>query len=389
MDKYLYWLDRIDGLGTLSKRNLLEAFGSAQEVFRASDKYLNYILEERKCKLLSEARKMVEIEKAFEDLLKSGIQFVCYHQADFPEKLLTIPDAPFSIYYKGRLPENEIPAVAIIGARECSGYGEYVATELGKLLGLSGIQVISGMAKGIDGISQWAALEAGGISFGVLGCGVDVCYPKSNQKVYEQLVCRGGILSTYPPGTLPKRQLFPPRNRIVSGLADVLVVIEARQKSGTSITVDMALEQGRDIYAVPGRVTDRLSDGCNKMIKDGAHVFLSPEDFLMDLQELLPLKRNCAKDINYSKLNNYISNKTENIQGICDEPVDDLAKQIVSVLDFYPKSLDEIAILLETKFQVTCKQELLSSQMILLCLSGLANQDSQGWYSKNVNSALQ
>ncbi len=382
MDKYLYWLDRVEGLGSLAKRNLIEAFGSAREVYGASENYLKYVLEEKKCGLLVNARNTVEMDDAFEELHNSGIQFVCYQQQKYPEKLVHIPDPPFCVYYRGSLPNEELPAVAVIGARECSQYGEYVAKELGKLLGIYGVQVISGMAKGIDGISQWAALEAGGTSFGVLGCGVDICYPRSNQRVYDQLLLKGGILSTYPPGTKPQSKLFPPRNRIVSGLADVLVVIEARQKSGTAITVEMALEQGREIYAVPGRITDRLSDGCNKMIKEGAHVFLSPEDFLLDLQEILSLKMKETKYFQYNRKKESIVDQevSEKEQEEC--CADELSKRIISSLDFYPQSLDEIVMKLKSEYNVTYKQEIISSQMILLCLSGLVNQDSQGWYSK-------
>lgn len=185
-------------------------------------------------------------------------------------------------FYRGKLPDENEPAVAVIGARECSEYGRYVAEELGQYLGRAGIQVISGMARGIDGISQQAALSAGGTSYGVLGCGVDICYPAQNRRLYEELLEKGGLLSTYAPGTKPLPQHFPPRNRIVSGLSDALIVIEARQKSGTLITVDMALEQGRDVYVVPGRLTDRLSDGCNHLLTQGAGVFLSPESFAED-----------------------------------------------------------------------------------------------------------
>ena len=203
--------------------------------------------------------------------------------AEYPQRLKNISGRPRNLYVLGRLPEENRLSVAIIGARDCSEYGKYVARELGTVLGGSGIAVISGMARGIDGISQEAALNAGGSSFGVLGCGVDVCYPKENRQLYERLKLSGGILSEYPPGSPALACHFPPRNRIVSGLADVIVVIEARVKSGTLITVDMALEQGREVYVVPGRVTDRLSDGCNRLIKQGAGILLSQEELLREL----------------------------------------------------------------------------------------------------------
>ena len=389
MDKYLYWLDRVEGLGALSKRNLIAAFGNGEEVYRASEVHLKYILEERKLYILQKAKENVEMDRAYEDLLSNHIHMTCYHEPEYPVKLRNIPDPPFCLYYKGKLPQADIPAVAVVGARECSGYGEYICAELGEMLGSQGIQVISGMARGIDGISQMATLKAGGISFGVLGCGVDICYPQSNKYLYEELLIRGGIISTYPPGTKPQAKLFPPRNRIVSGLADVLVVIEARQKSGTSITVEMALEQGRDIFAVPGRVTDRLSDGCNKLVKEGAYVFLSPEDFCMDLEALLPaqmeeLRRRKLRENEKNGESTVIKNckDTEGIlleEKSCEEGN---SEKIYSVLDYYPQSIEEIMEKLKSDYQMDMKKEEIIGQMMMMCLFGTIKQDSAGWFSR-------
>lgn len=383
MNKYLYWLDRVEGLGPLSKRNLLEAFGSARNVFEAREHHLKYILEDKKLSLLMRAKEEIEVEEAYNTLIKKQIQIISYYDGIFPEKLKSIPDPPFCLYYKGNLPSPKFPSVAVIGARECSGYGEYIAFELGKLLGNHGIQVISGMARGIDGITQTSALCAGGVSYGVLGCGVDICYPKSNQKLYDELLIKGGIISTYPPGTLPQAKLFPPRNRIVSGLADVLVVIEARCKSGTSITVEMALEQGRDIFAVPGRITDRLSDGCNKMLKEGAHVFLSPEDFLMDLETLLPIQ---MEELEKHKLNFYSDEKhTDRNENDCGDNLfgkSDFDTKINSILDYYPKSIEEIRDTLIKQYRTEVKEEELVGQLMMMSLVGRIKQDSAGWYSK-------
>ena len=375
-DAYMYWLDTIEGLGKNTKMNLLQAFGSAKEVYEGRERLINCILEENKQELFWEARKKQNLFKEYEQLYREGIHMATLYDATYPDKLRFIPDEPFCIYYKGRLPNEALPSVAIIGARECSQYGEYVAAELGKCLGEAGIQVISGMAKGIDGISQWEAIKAGGRSFGVLGCGVDICYPKSNKPLYEELLLKGGILSTYPPGTMPMAKLFPPRNRIVSGLSDVLVVIEARQRSGTSITVEMALEQGRDIYAVPGRVTDRLSDGCNKMIKEGAHVFLSPQDFVEDLKEMLPWK-----------MEKVLLDRVEAVtkQEIALPKEDGLSREILEVLDFYPLSMEQITELLRARFHREVKQEELSAKLMLMCLYGLAKQESNGWFSKDIH----
>lgn len=380
-DEYMYWLDSIDGLGKTAKKNLIQAFGNAKEVYHGKERLINCILEDKKQELFWKAKREKDIYKEFGYVCEENIRMVSLYDVEYPEKLRYIPDEPFCLYYRGNLPREELPSVAIIGARECSQYGEYIAAELGKYLGGCGIQVISGMAKGIDGISQSAALEAGGNSFGVLGCGVDICYPKSNKKLYERLLAGGGIISSYPPGTMPMSKLFPPRNRIVSGLADVLVVIEARQKSGTAITVEMALEQGRDIYAVPGRVTDRLSDGCNKMIKEGAHVFLSPEDFVEDLKELLPKKM--EKSL-LSRTDRILQREEPKDVSSNDMGEDEhLAKEILEVMDFYPCSIEQISELLYARFSREISQEELSSKLMHMCLYGLIKQESGGWFSKN------
>lgn len=234
--------------------------------------------KERGSKRMQEKESEGMQEEACERIYMLTQEDECY-----PERLREIPDPPKQLYVRGKLPKEEIPAVAVIGARECSEYGRTVAAMLGNFFGENGIQVISGMARGIDGIGQTAALDAGGSSFAVLGSGVDVCYPAGNRTLYDRLAVQGGILSEYAPGTPALARNFPPRNRIVSGLADAVIVVEAREKSGTLITVDMALEQGKEVYAVPGRVTDALSSGCNRLLRLGAAPLPEPEGLLEEL----------------------------------------------------------------------------------------------------------
>ena len=284
--EYAHWLTNVPGVGMTSIEKLLDAGFSCKDIYTAGAKELSAILKPKQIKSLQQSRYTWDFEKEIKKLEEKGIRFVYRLDPEFPERLKLIPDAPISIYVKGKLPDPEIPSVAIIGARMCSDYGRYMARQFGRGLAMSGVQVISGMARGVDGIAQHAALSAGGKSYGVLGCGADLCYPEENRDVYEMLCENGGIISEYPPGTEPKPTLFPMRNRIISGLADVLLVVEARQKSGTSITVDTALEQGREVLAVPGRVTDRLSDGCNYLISQGAGVAISLEDVLDRLWQI-------------------------------------------------------------------------------------------------------
>lgn len=234
---------------------------------------------ERAAELLLGARKR-EPDRVLEELQGAGITFISFLEEGFPMRLRKIPDPPSGLYCRGRMPADSEPAAAVIGARLASGYGRAQAKRFAWRLGSCGIPVISGMARGIDGIAQAAALDAGGTSYAVLGSGADICYPKDNRALYDRLLSEGGILSEYPPGTPPEAKLFPPRNRIISGLSDLILVIEARKKSGTLITVDMALEQGREVYALPGRVSDSLSEGCNRLIRQGAGVATCPEDIL-------------------------------------------------------------------------------------------------------------
>ena len=240
------------------------------------------------------------------------------------------------------------------------------------------MQVISGMARGIDGISQEAALYAGGVSFAVLGSGVDVCYPAQNRALYDQIQKQGGILSIYPPGTEPRPQNFPPRNRIVSGLADVVVVIEARQKSGTLITVDMALEQGKEVYVVPGRITDRLSDGCNKLMKQGAGVVLSPEEFL---EEIRGLWKNQSQPEDKGQFQRRQSNEqifsTIKMKTVIEIP--EALQEVYDLLDFYPKSVEQLLEQLPKRYDVTS----LNTALMRLCLDKQVLQVSPGHFCRN------
>lgn len=224
-------------------------------------------------------------ENITENMGQTEEQCICKTDGLYPEALRRISHGPVRLYVRGCLPEETIPSVAVIGARRCSSYGKEMAQWFAEELALSGVQIISGMALGIDGIAQRAALSAGGSSFGVLGCGTDVCYPEANRDLYDMLLQKGGILSEYPAGAPPLPGHFPARNRLISALSDIVLVIEAKEKSGTLITVDFALEQGKDVYVLPGRLTDALSSGCNRLIRQGAGIALTPADILEALPD--------------------------------------------------------------------------------------------------------
>ena len=337
-------LTAVPGLGQNSLKKLLETTGNIEEILSLRDErikeitgrnVLGNLIREWKCNEAEVYSKMIQYAQ---NLRNRGIRFVYYAEEAYPQRLKDITDYPFGLFYIGSLPREDRPTVSIIGARECSEYGRKTAELFGKTLGSKGVQIISGMARGIDGISQSAALNVGGNSYGIVGCGVDICYPKENEKLYNKLKINGGILSEYLPGTEPKANLFPARNRIISALADILLVVEARMKSGTYITVCQALEQGREIYAVPGRITDGLSDGCNRLIRDGAGIATSPEDILETLS--YRWGREETQSTSDEECN------TEEVGFTQNEPSldwsDNLGGAILRVLDQTPKSIDEL-----------------------------------------------
>ena len=204
----------------------------------------------------------------------------------FPRRLLHMADPPGELHVIGSLPADDQPSVAIVGSRMCSPYGRRIAYQFGMELAARGVQIVSGMALGIDGYAHEGALAANGRTFAVLGCGADICYPEKNRKLYREIPKTGGILSEELPGTPPLPYNFPKRNRIISALSDLVIVVEARKKSGSLITADSALEQGRTVMAVPGRVGDALAEGTNHLIAQGAEIAWSVQAIL---DTLLPL----------------------------------------------------------------------------------------------------
>ena len=212
--------------------------------------------------------------------MPEGIRYIRKGDKEFPEKLKELHDCPQGIYVRGELPDPRKKTAAIVGARMCSAYGRAAAGYFAQVLAANDIQIISGLALGIDAAAHEGALRAGGKTFAVLASGPDICYPRSNIEIYEKMRANGGILSEEPPGCPPLARLFPKRNRLISILSDLVLVVEARKKSGSLITADFAAEQGRDLFAIPGRLEDELSKGCNDLIFQGAGIALSPESLL-------------------------------------------------------------------------------------------------------------
>lgn len=323
----LYWLTRISGFGAVTINKIWNAVQKKEEIYNIEGMFLKEkgILSGNQEQAFDAFRKQdmrQKIEEEYEGLKEQKIRFFTPFDEEYPRGLRMIHNRPMGLFCKGTMPDNQRFCAAIVGARECSSYGSHVARMLAKELSSMGIQVISGLALGVDGASHRGALEAGKPTYGVLGCGINICYPKENYPLFEKMEKVGGILSEYGMGEKPKPANFPMRNRIISGIADVVIVVEAREKSGSLITAELALEQGKDVFAVPGRITDMLSSGCNHLIQSGAFPLLCIDDIL-----------------------DYFGMKHGKIQGIQEKKQKGLAKKEKKVyicLDLQPKFIEEI-----------------------------------------------
>lgn len=282
--EYWFWLLNIKGIGYIKTKKLLDYYKNPMEIYCADRKELLVMdyLKITDVNNITESRNMDNIKKTYETMVLNGVDMVLRNEENYPKKLNNIYDPPFGIYYRGSLPKDEKPTISIVGARNCSHYGKEVSKYFAQKLANAGIQVVSGMARGIDAWAHKGALLAKGTTFGVLGCGVDICYPKENIEIFMDMQENGGILSEFPLKTMPRAGNFPVRNRIISGISDGVLVIEAEKKSGSLITVDMALEQGKNVYAIPGRIDDSLSMGCNNLIRSGAKIVTDVCDILED-----------------------------------------------------------------------------------------------------------
>lgn len=292
-------------------------------------------------------------------------RFIPCTSPDYPKELLQLPDYPYGIYIEGRLPgeyagdeTKASPRVAIVGARNCTTYGRELAYRFAKELAMNGCMVISGLASGIDGAAHQGCLDGNGYTLGILGSGIHTIYPRENYRLYRDMADRGGILSEYPPELKPLSHLFPRRNRLISMLADYVLVVEARKKSGSLITVDYALEQGKAVGAVPGRPCDDLSEGCNYLIRQGAACIVDTEDILEEFFDSIRLQdmKHEAMKVNLSL-------------GLAPKE-----KKVYSVLRLEPQFLDDIIAALDLPVWETI------SILSELEVKGVIKQDPHQFY---------
>ena len=274
-------MSTIQGLGSIRKQILLKRYKTPEKIYTLKKEEIlqikgfdEILAENIICK---ENRENVKREIDF--MQKENIKILTIEDKAYPQILKTIYDYPVSIYIKGNEKILNMPAIGIVGCRESTSYGKKVAQYFAYHLSKRNISIISGLAKGIDSQSHIGAIKAKGITIGVIGNGLDMVYPKENQYLYDKIIEENGaIISEYPIGTKPEKMNFPARNRIISGMSKGILVIEAKKKSGTLITVDFALEQGRNVYVVPGNIDEMNSVGTNDLIKQGAQMVTSYRD---------------------------------------------------------------------------------------------------------------
>lgn len=288
MHELYYWiaLRLVPGLGNVTCRNLLEHFGTAESIFAASQKDLAQVegLGPQAAQALRQFRPGDAIDREIERIEAAGLQAVTYASPRYPQNLKRIYDPPPLLYCKGSLTPKDGAALAVVGSRSASEYGRRVAADMCRELALAGLTVVSGMARGIDAEAHGAALAARGRTIAVLGCGADIVYPRENKRLYERIAENGAVVSEYGPGVKPNAYNFPARNRIISGLALGVLVVEAGMKSGSLITARTALDQGREVFAVPGSIYSFKTKGAHSLIRGGAKLVERAADIFEELQ---------------------------------------------------------------------------------------------------------
>ncbi|MCM1170682.1 MAG: DNA-processing protein DprA [Clostridium sp.] len=277
------WLTDMEGIGIKTQKKLLSFFGDVQEVYHASYHELAKVVPTEKAEKIAGNRSLAGAKKLYDKYAKRNIKIIYPGHEYYPEKLLHIYDYPELLFVRGDLACIKMTGIAVVGSRNPSIYGSETASYFASYFAGEDICTISGLARGIDSAAHKGAIDGGGKTVAVLGCGINVTYPGENAELYERIENHGAILSEYGFDVKPMPGQFPMRNRIISGMSDGVLVVEARKKSGSLITADYALEQGRQVYALPGRIFDLCSEGTNNLIKQGAMCVTNPTDIMFDL----------------------------------------------------------------------------------------------------------
>lgn len=343
---YIMWLNSVLYVSTETKFDLINYFGSAKDVYNASadDIIASGLVRKTELNNIIKSRNKFDFEKEIKVLENSPATFYSYKDSEFPKQLRKMKEPPLGLYIWGKLPKCIYPFVSIVGTRKISEYGSIVCHKISYELAESGINIVSGMAYGTDSVAHKSCIEAGGKTIAVLGCGVDVCYPASNRNLRNDIVGNGCVISEFPLGTNTSKHHFPYRNRLIACLSSLVVVIEAEIKSGSLITANHALDNGRNVMAVPGNITSKLSEGTNKLIADGCQPVLSTQDILDNLNIKIT-----DKEIKAVRKMPDISNEE---------------RVIFDLIEYEPVTIDEICVKSKMSIQIV------SSILMMLELKG-------------------
>ena len=275
------WFSLRCGVQNKEFQPLLESFGTPYDLYKADENELEHLPCSRGLKARLADKSLKEASRVEEYCKQNNVRILFWQDGDYPASLRPLRDPPILLYCKGNLPDlSRKLCLSVVGTRSMSEYGKRIAYRIGYELGAAGTVVVSGMALGNDGVAAAGAILAGGSTVAVLGCGLDITYPREHSKLYEEIMAHGAVLSEFAPGTPPEGKNFPIRNRIISGLSQGTVVVEGDLRSGAMITARTAILQGREIYAFPGNVGETNSAGTNKLISDGAAITLGARDIL-------------------------------------------------------------------------------------------------------------
>lgn len=324
MDQKAYWVgfNLVKGIGAVRLQALINTFGNLESAWNArNDDLASAGLNQRIIEGIRTIRSQTDPLRVYEDITNKGIKVLTWEDKEYPEKLFAIDQPPPVIYLKGTIKPEDRWSVAIVGTRRVTSYGRQVTEQTSAYLARNGMTVVSGLARGVDGVAHQTALNNGGRTIAVLGSGLDQIYPPEHRQLAERIIENGAVISDYHPGTPPDASNFPPRNRIISGLSLATVVVEAGETSGALITATFAAEQGREVFAVPGPIYAPQSKGTNRLIHEGAQPLLDPADIIDSL--------------NLRKVDHYK-------QATLLLPVDEIESKLMEILSLEPVYIDEI-----------------------------------------------
>ncbi|HZY45812.1 MAG TPA: DNA-processing protein DprA [Anaerolineae bacterium] len=296
-----YWIafNRVNGIGPAKVRALIDHFGDLERAWPATPIELKAAgLDRKAIESLLQTRSAIDLDRELDRIEKIGAKIIIWDDPDYPPLLRNIPDPPPVLYMKGQLTAADREwTIAIVGTRKASAYGRQAAETLAGELTRNGITIVSGLARGIDAAAHEAALSVGGRSIGVMACGIDQVYPPEHKRLADRLIEHGAVMTEMPIGSPPEAGTFPARNRIISGLALGTIVIEAGETSGALITSDRALEQGREVFAVPGNIFSKASLGTNRLIKEGATLITTAQDVMEALNLKMVVEHSAARAV--------------------------------------------------------------------------------------------